>query len=128
MGRELKEPPNSLTGAHVTGVDVTGDLVVRIRNANRRTVPSLIHVLVDVLDRLYGRANLNVDVRLILLKEVRTIWNDPAVIADDRLTRDPWFTGRKRLAVVSPAVLGIAVLINESPPRKLLREPLIILE
>ena len=62
VGRELKEPPNSLTGAHVTGVDVTGDLVVRIRDADRRTVRSLVHVLVDILDRLYGRANLNVDV------------------------------------------------------------------
>jgi len=49
-----------------------------------------------------------------LLKQVRVIWDDPAVIADDFLVWEAWFADRKRLASVPPAVFRIAILVDDS--------------
>ena len=75
----------------------------------------------DILNRLYGSVNLDVNIRAELLEEV---W----VIRDDLLTREAWFTDRKRPAVVSAAVLGIPVLADDSYSRKRLWEPLLVYE
>jgi hypothetical protein len=62
VGRELKELLNSLIGAHVIGIDVIGNFIIYIYNANYYIVPSLIHVLINILNRLYRRVNLNVNI------------------------------------------------------------------
>ena len=124
VGRELEEPPHSLAGTNVPSVHVTGDLVVRRSHRNGRTVRSLIDILVDILDRLYRSANLDIHMRTELLEEVRVIRDYPAVIADDLLVREARFAGRKRLAIVPAAVLWVAVLVDYGTVRKCLGEPL----
>ena len=110
--RELEEAPESLRRTNVSYLDIAGNLVIRSQDHNRRTVRSLINVLVDVLDCLYGGTDLHVNMRAELLKEVRVIRNHPAVITDDLLAGEAWFADRKRAAIVAATVLGIPVLVD----------------
>jgi hypothetical protein len=73
---------------------------------------------VNILNGLDGSINLDVNMRVELLEEVRVIWNDLIVITDDLLAREAWFTDRKRPAVVPAAVLGIAVFADDYYSRK----------
>jgi hypothetical protein len=66
--------------------------------------------------------------RVELLEEVRVIRNDLAVITDDFLAREAWFTDRKRPAVVPALVLRIPVLAHNGYSRKRLGEPLLARE
>jgi hypothetical protein len=56
--------------------------------------------------------------RLELLKEVRVIRDDPAVITDDVLVRKAWLTDRKGAAIVAPAILRIPVLLDDCRGRE----------
>jgi hypothetical protein len=81
----LEQAPESLRRAHVPSLEVLGNLIVRSRDSNGRTVCSLINILVDILNYLYGYTNLDINMQAELLKKIRVIRNDPAVITDDFL-------------------------------------------
>jgi hypothetical protein len=117
---KLKQAPESLGRAYVPCLDIAGDLVVCPRDHKGRTVHTLIHVLVDILNGLYGYADLDINIRPVLLEEVRVIRDHLAVVADDLTGRIAWLTDRKRLAVISPAVLRIPVLADNCYSHKCL--------
>jgi hypothetical protein len=76
----LEQTLESLRRAHIPSLEVLGNLIVRSRDSNSRTIRSLINVLVNILNCLYGCTNLDVNMRAELLEEVRVIRNDLAVI------------------------------------------------
>jgi hypothetical protein len=71
--RALEQALESLHRAYVPSLEVLGNLIVRSRDGYSRTVRSLINVLVDILNCLYGYINLNVNIRVELLEEVQVI-------------------------------------------------------
>ncbi len=123
--RVLKEAPESLCRTYIPCLDVAGNLVIRTRDGNGHTVCPFIDVLIDILDRLNGSTNLDVNMRAELLEEVRVIGDHLAVIADDFLVWKAWFIDRKCPAIVPAVVLGIPVFADNSRLCKRLWEPLL---
>jgi hypothetical protein len=75
---------------------------------------------VDILDGLHSSVDLDINRRPVLLEEVQVIQDHLAVVADDPRGQIARLTDRKRLAFISPAVLRIPVLVDNSCHRKCL--------
>jgi hypothetical protein len=67
IGRELEDAPDSLLWTNKPTGNITADLIVRSANHGRRTVRTLVYVLVDIFDGLNRSVYLNVYIILILL-------------------------------------------------------------
>jgi hypothetical protein len=78
MDLEGQEAPNSLGRTQVTGLEILLNLVQTDRG--RRTVRTFINVLCDVLNDADTPTDLNIDMGLIALQQVRVIWDNPAVV------------------------------------------------
>jgi hypothetical protein len=122
----LEQVPESLCRAYIPSLEVLGNLIVRSRDGNGRTIRPFIDILIDILDCLYRYTNLDVNMQAELLEEVRVIRNDLAVIADDFLAWKAWFTDRKHTAVIPVPVLGIPILADNYYGCKRLGEPLLV--
>ena len=120
-----KEQPDRLGRAHVSRLDVTGDLVIWIRDRNGGTVGTLVHVFVDVLDGLHRPAKLQVDVGSVLGEQIRVVGHDPAVVQGNLPTV---LLDRERLAIIPSAVVWVPVFVDLGLLRKRLWKPLLTLE
>ena len=127
MDGELEQPPGCLTGTYVPRIHKTGDLVVRIRHCDRCTVRSLIDVLINILNRLDRRADLDINMRAVLLEEERVIRDNLAVIINDLLVRKTGFRSRKGLTRIPSPVDRVAIVANGRSVCKRLRKALYIL-
>ena len=103
---------------------VTGNLVVRSSHGNRRLVRSLIYVLINILNRLDRGVYFDVNMRAELLKEVRVIRDDLAVITNDFRVEGTWSLDYKGFLVIPAIVFRVAILIDYGSVRKRLWEPL----
>jgi hypothetical protein len=69
----LKQALECLCQAYIPCLNITGDLVIRSRDHESRTVRSFIDVLMNILNRLNRGTYLDVNMRPELLKKVQVI-------------------------------------------------------
>ena len=86
---EAEHAPARLDGADVPPLLVVLDLVLVLPvlgdvllDGDRRRVVALIDILVHVLDGLYRRAYLDVDMRVVPFRQPRVVGNNPSVVDD----------------------------------------------
>jgi hypothetical protein len=67
---------------------------------------------VNILYSLDSSTDLDVYIATVLPQEVRVIRDHLAVIIDNLLPRASWPSDRKRITVISPAVLRVVVFVD----------------
>lgn len=92
---KLKDVPARFRGPNVPTRNITRDLVVSRTHDGRCAVRAFVHILVNVLDGLGRRPRLNVDMTLVLPKQERVVWHNPAVVTNDRSAGTPTYRHRK---------------------------------
>ena len=118
MQFELEYPPEGFAGRDISGILKVVDLIdilwpasgTMTRHCRMKSDPgsvmALVNVLVEVLDSCEGGAHLDVDVRIVLGRQVGVVRNDPAVICSEIVFPEGPTIG-------PPLVLRIALIVQD---------------
>jgi predicted Na+-dependent transporter len=112
---KIKQTLARLHYPYVTGLNVLRNLVniVRFRNGHSRAIRTLINVLVYILYSLNTCTNLDVNIRVELLKQVQVIRNYPTIVTGYYLARVARFRDRKLVPVVLALVFRVRILSDD---------------
>jgi hypothetical protein len=78
--KEMKKAPDALAGGDVVCIQILFDFIVAGSKLHADAIMTLVHILVDVLDRLDRGNGLHIDVAIVLPDEVGTVSDDPAIV------------------------------------------------
>ena len=82
MHGEFCNVPKSLRWTNVTGPNVFQYFTYIFTNTNGGMIMTLVYILVNVLDGLYRCTHFNINVVVVLCREIWIIWNNIAVVKD----------------------------------------------
>lgn len=118
MQPELEYPPEGFAGRHISGilkvldlVDIVGPASSTMTRHGRMkgdpgSVMALVDILVEILDGGDGGAHLNVDVGVVLCRQVRVVRNNPAVVSSKVVFSEGPTIG-------PPPVLRVALIVHD---------------
>jgi hypothetical protein len=109
MRRVLEKLSYDLSRINITFVQMTNDLVVFVDSQDRLIVV-FINVLVNVLNDLYDRAYLHIDVNLVSQRQIRIIRNNSAIIECESAIFEQ--KNDSRTFVISSSVFRIFVFLD----------------
>jgi hypothetical protein len=77
---EMKKAPNALTKGDVGCIQRLFDFIIAGSKLHADALMTLVHILVDVLDRLDKGDELHIDVAIVLQDEVGTVSDNPVIV------------------------------------------------